>query len=304
MKRLTTSILVSIAAAALPVALALGQSSIPPVYDATGAMLTAIAPQPTANPRAYPWVYDATGAMQASVAPQPERLGVAPVLPADRVAASWAARLEAQADAAMLAEINRTYGHVDLPATQDTLTSASLSERLEANRDVTGQDAIPPLYDATGAMLIALEPGPLEGDMAGAETQASLIDNGLIDPIERAYSERAVSNAPTAQGDVVVTAAPDAATLGITGYVRAHEDLSVEPVIPPVYDATGAEQAAVVQSSEADAAVVTSPTTAAPRADPSIYLVMGVGLLAAAALVGARMLTHRPATRQHGPRHV
>lgn len=277
MKRLTTSILVSIAVAALPVALALGQSSIPPVYDATGAMLTAIAPQPTANPRAYPWVYDATGAMQASVAPQPERLGVAPVLPADLVAASWAARLEAQADAATLAEINRTYGHVDLPATQDTLTSASLSERLEANRDVTGQEAIPPVYDATGAMLIAREPGPLEGNMAAVESQTRLNDNGLIDPIERAYIERAMQ----AQGSTT--------TLG---------------TIPPVYDATSAMQAAVVQSSEADAAVVTPPTTAAPRADPSIYLVMGVGLLAAAALVGARMLTHRPATRQHGPRHV
>ena len=265
MKRLTKSALVLLALTALPAALAYGQNTIPPVYDATGAMMTAIAPQPTANPRAYPWVYDATGAMQAAVAPQPARLGEAPVLQADLVEASRIARLEAQADAAVQAEVDRTYGHVDLP---------------------TSQDALPPVYDATGAMLIALEPGPLEGNMAAVESR-TVPDNGLVDPVERAYIERAMQ----VQGYTT--------TLG---------------TIPPVYDATGVMQAAVVQSSEAnvavvqspqtDAAVVAPPTSAAPRAEPSIYLVIGLGLLAAAALVGARMLSHRPATRHHGPRHV
>ena len=301
MKRLTKSALVLLALTALPAALAYGQNTIPPVYDATGAMMTAIAPQPTANPRAYPWVYDATGAMQAAVAPQPARLGEAPVLQADLVEASRIARLEAQADAAVQAEVDRTYGHVDLPTSQDTLAAASLSERLEAQGNSTSQDTLPPVYDATGAMLIALEPGPLEGNMAAVESR-TVPDNGLIDPVERAYIERAMTNT---LAYTATTTNPNAATQGIAGYIEAHEAVNVQPAIPSVYDATGVMQAAIVQSSEADAAALATPSVAsAPSAVPSTELIVGVGLLAAASLIGAWMLNHRPATRQHGPRHV
>ncbi len=245
MKRTTMTVLALIAVTSLPAALVYAQDVIPPVYDATGAMLTAIAPQPTANPRALPWVYDATGAMQASVAPQPAMAGLPPVLPESLTAASLEERMEAQRDAAALAEITRIYGR------GDTLESKAI---------------IPPVYDATGALLAALEPGPLEGNMAAVESQTTVADNGLIDPIERAYIERAVSG-------------------------------------EPVSAATGALEAGVVQSSEADAQAVVPPTVAATRADPSTYLVIGLGLLAAAALIGAWRLSHRPIHR-HGPRHV
>ncbi len=280
MKRTTLTVLALLTLTALPAALVYAQGAIPPVYDSTGAMLTAIAPQPTANPRAYPWVYDATGAMQASVAPQPERLGAAPVLPADLVEASRIARLEAQADEAAQAEINRIYGHVELPAdssaaSSDALTSANLSERLEARRDATTVGAIPPVYDATGAMLAAVE------------SQAVVNDNGRIDLIEQADIERAMSM-------------PQAAATSVTGPDAA---LNLESGVPLIYDATGAIEAAVVQSSEANAQAVATPATATARTDPSMYLVIGLGLLAAATLIGAWSLSHRTPQR-HGPRHV
>lgn len=233
MKRTTLTVLALIAVTSLPAALVYAQDVIPPVYDATGAMLTAIAPQPTA-------------------------------------------------------------------LSPDTLTAASLSERLEAQGVPATLGAVPPVYDSTGAMLAALEPGPLEGNMAAVESQTTVADNGPIDPIEQAYIERAVSGAPASAASVT---SPDAAAQGITRYVEAHEALNLDSGIPPVYDATGAQQAAVVRSDKADAQDVVPPTVATTRTDPSKYLVIALGLLAAAALIGAWSLSHRTPQR-HGPRHV
>jgi hypothetical protein len=137
--------------------------------------------------------------------------------------------------------------------------------------------------------------------MAAVVSQTTVADNGLIDPIEQAYIERAVSGAPASAASVT---SPDAAAQGITRYVEAHEALNLDSGIPPVYDATGAQQAAVVRSDKADAQDVVPPTVATTRTDPSMYLVIALGLLAAASLIGAWRLSHHRPIHRHGPRHV
>lgn len=69
MKRNTFALLTAVILLGSAAAQVWGQDTIPPVYDSTGVMVTAIAPQPTSSSRGLPIVYDATGAMQAAIQP-------------------------------------------------------------------------------------------------------------------------------------------------------------------------------------------------------------------------------------------
>ncbi len=193
-----------------------------------------------------------------------------------------------------------------------------------------GQNTYPPVYDATAARLTAVAPQPprrtlpLVYDATGAMRAAQgspaptlLGQDGALQGIAGYIQahEAVIGSTPplvydataamqAAQGSPAPTLlGQDGALQGIAGYIQAHEAVN-GGTLPLVYDATGAMQVAVVQSGAADAAVVATPAVAAAHTAPSTYLVIGLGLLAAAVLMGAWTLAHRPAAQGHRPRHV
>jgi hypothetical protein len=157
MKRLAVTLtLFAALALLLPALVALGQSAaptpLPLVYDSTGAMLTAVAPQAD-QPPALPLVYDATAAMQAVLNPglNVGHQSVSLLVPVGPQASGQASLpIVYDATAAMLA----------------ALRPGSYAGNQSLSLPVVPITRLPVVYDATGAMLAALRPGSYAGNQS------------------------------------------------------------------------------------------------------------------------------------------
>lgn len=158
MKRSTVTLtLFAVLALLLPAIAVSGQSAAPTpapilVYDSTGAMLTAIAPQAD-KPLALPLVYDATGAMQAALNPglNVGHQSVSLLIPAAPQTSEQASLpIVYDATAAMQAALR--------PGLYNGSQSLSLP--------VAPGRSLPIVYDATVTMLAALQPGLYAGNQS------------------------------------------------------------------------------------------------------------------------------------------
>lgn len=105
MKRNALALLTAVVLLGTAAAQVWGQNTIPPVYDSTGVMLTAIAPQSTSSYVQLPIVYDASAARQAAIEPMPVAQAQLPLV--------------YDATGAMRAALQPAVGDLDLPIVYD-----------------------------------------------------------------------------------------------------------------------------------------------------------------------------------------
>ncbi|HRE29029.1 MAG TPA: hypothetical protein PK954_20465 [Anaerolineales bacterium] len=141
-------------------ALAMAQDNLPPVYDLTGAMLTAVVPQPTPAPTSFPLVYDSTGAREAAIANGQAQTSDSQSLSE----VSLYERLAQQAETSSASSV--------------VVAPASLEEaRRLAEAAESASPSLPLVYDSTGVMLTAIVPA--ESITAPVAETAAVAQPGL-----------------------------------------------------------------------------------------------------------------------------